>query len=443
MAGSNTCRCHVRNVMADGEALPTTMRAHVVGDVRDGGVRTSEVDALHVDEGAEASVSVDRRYSTRTRIKQSIRLEEWDLGFLSRWCGCTVRTLDKVCFCFGVANALTEAYFFGGWHAQQVLFYTAKAPILITARLVYYWFKRWHYFMLDFCYFCNAALLLYLWVWPESKALFTVVFSLVNGPIAFAVIAFSNALVFHSVDKITSLFIHMTPVLVTHSVRFYSKEIAAAGLLGGRQRYAVCEPDDASCSGLLYTYAIPLACYAAHQVLLLLLTACICPIPRDKRFLSSFRYLAMRERGALYKITRACGNSAVRQVFIYGLINIGFTAVVLLPSTLWYRSYYAQFLFILVIGSVCVWNGATFYFERFQAAVSAKSSSRGVTASKQLLSSDAIGDAGDIGRAFTSAQPPSPAASASLKAEAEAATDQLARSGGNYNNEKPSPATQV
>ena len=76
----------------------------------------------------------------------------------------------------------------GGWHAQQVLFYTAKAPILITARLVYYWFKRWHYFMLDFCYFCNAALLLYLWVWPESKALFTVVFSLVNGPIAFAVL---------------------------------------------------------------------------------------------------------------------------------------------------------------------------------------------------------------------------------------------------------------
>ena len=404
-------------------------------------MRTSEVDALH-DDGVVASDSHDRRYSTRTRIKQSIRLEEWDLGFLSSLCGCTVRTLDKICFSFGVANALTEAYFFGGWHAQQVLFYTAKAPILITARLVYYWFKRWHYFMLDFCYFCNAALLLYLWVWPNSKILFTVVFSLVNGPIAFAVIAFSNALVFHSVDKITSLFIHMTPVLVTHSVRFYSEEIAAAGLIGGRQRYAVCEPDDTSCSGMLYTYVFPLACYAAHQVLLLLLTACICPIPSDKRFLSSFRYLAMRERGILYKITRACGNSMVRQICIYGMINIGFAAVVLIPATLWCRSYYAQFLFILFIGSVCVWNGATFYFERFQAAVSAKSA-RALTASKQLLSSDAIGDAGGIGHAFASAQPPSRKASALSEAEAATATDQLALSEGKNNGKKPSPATQV
>lgn len=40
-----------------------------------------------------------------------------------------------------------------------------------------------------------------------------------NGPLAIAVIAWKNSLVFHDIDKITSLYIHIAPPLGTFKLR--------------------------------------------------------------------------------------------------------------------------------------------------------------------------------------------------------------------------------
>ncbi|KNC73256.1 hypothetical protein SARC_14184, partial [Sphaeroforma arctica JP610] len=113
------------------------------------------------------------------------------------------------------------AYFTGGQHQWLPYFYTFKAATLLPFRYVVYNSKKWHYFMLDFCYYANLMLLLYIWVFPDNATLFMVLYSLTHGPLIWAVPLFGNALVFHSTDKMTSSFIHLSPPLVTHIIRFF------------------------------------------------------------------------------------------------------------------------------------------------------------------------------------------------------------------------------
>ena len=84
----------------------------------------------------------------------------------------------------------------------------------------------------DLCYAVNALCLLFLWVFPHSTILFMSCYCLSHGPLATAIATWrvitqvlsksvnmdlkiclnaQNSLVFHSLDKVTSLYIHIYP----------------------------------------------------------------------------------------------------------------------------------------------------------------------------------------------------------------------------------------
>jgi hypothetical protein len=75
-------------------------------------------------------------------------------------------------------------------------------------------------FLIDFCYFVNFLCFAHLFVLPRSSALFTMAFACANGPVAFAIIAWRNSLVFHELEKVTSVFIHFLPALLMFSQRW-------------------------------------------------------------------------------------------------------------------------------------------------------------------------------------------------------------------------------
>ncbi|CAF4628590.1 unnamed protein product, partial [Rotaria sp. Silwood2] len=108
----------------------------------------------------------------------------------------------------------------GRWPHILPLAYTIQALFLITLRFFIYKRKSWHYFVYDLCYFVNVLTLLYIWVFPSSKILFTVCYTLSHGPLSFAIVLWRNSLVFHSLDKVTSLFIHMYPPLTLFTLRW-------------------------------------------------------------------------------------------------------------------------------------------------------------------------------------------------------------------------------
>ena len=74
-----------------------------------------------------------------------------------------------------------------------------------------------HFFMVDFCYFLNLSTWLQTMACPNDKYTehceiwFKSNFVMSMGPISFAIVAWQNSLVFHSIDKVTSFALHILP----------------------------------------------------------------------------------------------------------------------------------------------------------------------------------------------------------------------------------------
>lgn len=67
----------------------------------------------------------------------------------------------------------------------------------------------------------NVMVLAYIWLFPSSPKLFVACYCLSHGPLATAIATWRNSLVFHSVDKVTSLFIHVYPPFVMTVLRHF------------------------------------------------------------------------------------------------------------------------------------------------------------------------------------------------------------------------------
>ncbi|EMR08461.1 hypothetical protein PNEG_03289 [Pneumocystis murina B123] len=132
--------------------------------------------------------------------------------------GSMIRTRNKVAFVLGVGNVFFSALLIGMSPQHLHLWYSVQILYFMPLRYITYHRKGMHYFIADLCYWVNMMLLLYLWVFPSSKFLFVSTYFLSFGSLSWAIIAWKNSLVFHSMDKVTSLFIHIFPPTVLHTI---------------------------------------------------------------------------------------------------------------------------------------------------------------------------------------------------------------------------------
>ena len=120
---------------------------------------------------------------------------------------------------------------------------------------------RYHYFMLDFCYLANLILIVYLTFYPSSPHLFMMNFVNCTGPLLFSVIMWRNSLVFHSIEKVTSVFIHIYPNLVVFVLRWMVKhKDGIVKFPSTGQEYHICIRNDEECTisfrDVFYTHIV-------------------------------------------------------------------------------------------------------------------------------------------------------------------------------------------
>ena len=135
-----------------------------------------------------------------------------------------VQTRDKVMFLISVLNVIILSHLVGGFQWLMPYYYTMSALPLLFLRFWTYGRNNYAYFLLDLCYWGNFLLLIYLWTpsYEYSGYFFAAVYSLATGPMAWAVIIFRNSMVFHSLDKSISNFIHLAPLVTVFCIRWHS-----------------------------------------------------------------------------------------------------------------------------------------------------------------------------------------------------------------------------
>jgi len=228
-------------------------------------------------------------------------------------------------------------------------YYSITCPALIIWRVYSYWQHQWQYFCLDFCYFGNTIIAIILWLFPGSPEMFAVQFSLAHGMLYLGAFSFYNSLVFHSVDKMTSTYIHTVPVLLTFGIRWFPLEAS---------RYWHSDfPTEFIPACLKWNVWAPFAILMAHTVFYYVLVYMI--LKPEEHIVTSFRYLKGKAS------TKAIfGPNPPYAVFVGMNIILCLTFSTLTMIT--YSSFYANVFAILLLFAFVTWNGAGYYVDIFR-----------------------------------------------------------------------------
>lgn len=300
--------------------------------------------------------------------------------------------VEKLSFTLGIVNGCITELIALRWPHYLPHFYLYWLVPLLVYRMSSYKAARQHLFLIDFCYAVNVLCGLLLIGFPGSTYLHAAVFAACNGPVMVAIMAWRNSFVPHSLDKMTSLFIHILPPLVTWSLRWFPSPVHEPAVRALNAQLSTCEDvtnlplagslpwlhawlSTAWCNALFLVPAV--SAYLAWQVLYLVITEVFQAdaLAEDPDLQTSARWLLRARSGIIYhtsvRMLRKAGILGPEEhldsetwlgkaAFI--MAQAVYTAVTFMIVPFMWHSYWAHTT-ALCVSIVCsVWNGASFYF---------------------------------------------------------------------------------
>lgn len=275
-----------------------------------------------------------------------------------------VTTREKVSFIAGVMNIFISGYLVGAHPEWFHYWYTAQLLYFMPIRFYTYHKRGYHYFLADLCYFVNLLTVLSIWVFPGSKRLFISTYCLAFGNNAVAIAMWRNSLVFHSLDKVTSLFIHIMPCVTLHclvhlisddyqSVRFPAIYTIRTSLPTSPEHYTLPQ--------MMLWATIP---YAFWQLTYHLFIT----VRRREKIAAgrptSFTWLRRSYAPTILgKFVLSLPNSMQEPAFMG--IQYVYACITMIPCPLWFWSRWASGLFLTFVFIWSVYNGATYYIDVF------------------------------------------------------------------------------
>ncbi|KAF3901586.1 hypothetical protein ABW21_db0203320 [Orbilia brochopaga] len=268
----------------------------------------------------------------------------------------TVTLREKLSFVVGVSNIFICGYFLGGYPELMKWWYTLQMAYFMPIRFYTYHKRGYHYFLADLCYFVNVLLLCSIWIFPNSRRLFISAYCLSYGNNAWAIAMWRNSMVFHSLDKITSLFIHLMPPVVLHSI---VHQDAMQGNMYALER--IRAEGGFSLFEMIGWASVPyLFWQACYHFFITVRRADKIAAGRP----TSFTWLRKSySKTMIGKAVLSLPESLQETAFMG--IQYAYAVLTMLPVPLWFNSRTLSACFVSALGLWSVYNGATYYIDVF------------------------------------------------------------------------------
>jgi len=277
-----------------------------------------------------------------------------------------VKFADKLSFTFGVICIVVSEFLALRIPTLYPSFFMTLMLFLVTNRYFQYKAEKGELFMLDFCYFMNLSVAVQTSMFPENLMWFKANYVLCMGCLMTAIVVWQNSLVFHSLDKLTSIFLHAFPPLTLHLYRWKLIPSEAIKL------------DDTL--SFTETFIIPMILYIIWQVVYLFLIEYVFAdyLASDPEIITSMRYLAKDKKNGMNNlvqaVTRKMGIVGPKEEFdpetvktkaIFIVTQGVYTVFTLIATPYLYTNYTLSFIYITGIYTWCIWRGGSFYIEIF------------------------------------------------------------------------------
>lgn len=295
----------------------------------------------------------------RSRLKKSVD------GLHKRWDETvTISVKEKISFISAVLNVFISGYLIGAAPSHFYFWFTAQLCYFMPIRLITYHRKGYHYFLADLCYFVNALLLLSIWAFPQSKRLFIATYCLAYGNNAIAIVMWRNSLVFHSMDKVVSLFIHVMPPVTLHCIVHLTPRELMQQRFAGAYAIKYADVDSPVHYSLLSMLFFASVFYAGWQLTYHFLIS----VRRAEKIAAgrptSFTWLRKSySKTWLGKFVLARSEALQEPTFM--LIQYLYALLTILPCPLWFWYRWLSASFLITVFTWSIWNGATYYMDVF------------------------------------------------------------------------------
>ncbi|CAI6335609.1 unnamed protein product [Periconia digitata] len=282
-----------------------------------------------------------------------------------QWASTTaVTTREKMSFIAAVMNIFVSGYLVGARPDWFPLWYGAQLFYFMPIRYYTYHKKGYHYFLADLCYFVNFLMVLSIWVFPQSKRLFISTYCLAMGNNAVAIVMWRNSLVFHSMDKVVSLFIHIMPCATLHCIvhllspQYQQKRFPA---IYNIRTSSPDSPHHYSLVQMMLWATIPYAVWQLSYHFMI-------TVRRREQIAAgrptSFTWLLKSySKAPIGKAVLSLPKSLQEPAFM--LIQYSYACITLVPCPLWFWYRWASGLFLTFVFCWSTYNGANYYIEVF------------------------------------------------------------------------------
>ncbi|CDW79016.1 UNKNOWN [Stylonychia lemnae] len=275
-----------------------------------------------------------------------------------------VRFMDKIFFIVGVLLLIATTYMLGRYpNKHYYTFHIYTVTTLVVIRLFNYRIKRWHYYLFDFCYFANTLIIYYLVIDPKNDILFRIFFVYANGPFGLAIPAFKNSMIFHKLDNLTSIAIHLIPLVTSYNLRwttlFYERSLPE----GERYFLNIDEDNEKFTLNFLFKmFFIPFAVYILWAFLYYMKVFIISSKKIKERNYETM-YIYYYNQAWAKKILDKAGPQFGPIVFMS--FHVGFFILSSGFAIIAFNSFWVHTILTLIWTIMSIWNGANFYMEYF------------------------------------------------------------------------------
>ena len=270
------------------------------------------------------------------------------------------RKVDKCAYVFGTTIIVLYAYIIGKFpHTHIYTYATLLLGGLLMHRYYTYAIGEYKMYLLDFCYSANFLLLILLNFAPKCEWLLITCFLFSNGPLAAAIAAFRNSLVYHRVDMLTSLAIHAIPMTLTLHIR-WSTVLDQADLPLDEQRFAPL-PDTETWDAFYDNFfAKPIQIYLVWLVIYGVCNFCLTKDVLNYKLESSYSTFT-----ASPAMQKKLENFPLPMPIIFLLAHFSYFLVLHLVSVLLFHCYWLNIVACIGWMLLSFFNGANYYMDYF------------------------------------------------------------------------------
>ncbi|MEW5316845.1 MAG: hypothetical protein WDW38_008190 [Sanguina aurantia] len=294
---------------------------------------------------------------------------------------------DSAKFTAGLCLLCALVFCCGGLPSQLPAIYLLFAATAIPYRAWDFLRKKWAFFLCDFCYAANAAVVVFLLACPRTHpvrlSLQACVWVLAEGPLAVAILPWRCTWLMGSMSHTVSVLIHILPGIALYMDRHFSpppSDLSAASsyqtLLESMGQPASHDAVPGHCGGgegwwwtVRYLGLAPLAFYVAWQLCyFLIVQVTFGRFIRAGGYDTSYASLARRaakKNNILNRVVRR--GSALRRVAVYGFLQLLFTLVSICWAVLSWHSFTVATVWQVAKIVVPLWYGARYQCERLPA----------------------------------------------------------------------------